>query len=73
MRSKKKYILYCKFNQVLDFMKKENADQEKKRQKELEVKRGSDILLTDVVDSDPKILQFRLKPHNFIFTLSIQL
>ena len=69
MRSNKKYILYGKFNQVLDFMKKENADQEKKRQKELEVKRGSDILLTDVVDSDLEFLQFRLKPQNFISTL----
>ena len=42
--------MYCEFNQVLDFMKKENADQEKKRQKELEVKRGSDIFSTDFAD-----------------------
>ena len=28
------------FHQVSDFMKKENAEQEKKKQKELELKRG---------------------------------
>ena len=61
-------------DQVLDFMKKENAENEKKKQKELELKRGEDsrfLIVKIDIFINYKLLSLLQVPCSFIFSWHI--